>query len=81
MFLRRAINKNRKDRLDRLSDVIDNLIEEIEDVRSEVTSLRKDINTIKADIERESIVNEDGERVPMSQVINEYLYGKETADK
>ena len=24
---------------------------------------------------------EDGERVPMSQVLNEYLYGKETADQ
>lgn len=34
-----------------------------------------------ADIERGgTYVNEDGEKVPMSQVINEYLYGAKEGD-
>lgn len=70
MFKRWAIRKNRKDRLDRLSDAVDNLIEEVESMRTEIDALK----------EKQTYVNEDGERVPMAQVINEYLYGAKEGD-
>ena len=40
-------------------------------------TLLQEVDALKAEREREVYVNEDGERVPMAQVINEYLYGKE----
>lgn len=44
-------------------------------LREELHRLRSEVDTLKAEREREVYVNEDGERVPMAQVINEYLYG------
>ena len=72
MFLRRAIKKNRRDKLDSLESELAALREEVEALRNETRAEKE---------ARETYVNEDGERVPMSQVLNEYLYGKETADQ
>lgn len=70
MFLRRVYEAMKRD--------------ELKDLRAEVTALREvveelrnELDTLKAERERDVYVNEDGERVPMAQVINEYLYGKE----
>jgi hypothetical protein len=48
---------------------------DVDTLREELNRLRSEVDTLKADREREVYVNEDGERVPMAQVINEYLYG------
>ena len=64
MFLRKVIEKFRRDRLEELNE--------------EVKELRGEIDTLKS--ERNVYVNEDGERVPMAQVLNEYLYGKEEGE-
>ena len=79
MFLRREINKNRRDKLDSLESELAALREEVGALRNEVEALRDEVRAEKE--ARETYVNEDGERVPMSQVLNEYLYGKETADQ
>ena len=74
MFLRKAINKNREGAIDRLRFDLDELTERVE-------KLEESIEKLKEDTANGAYVNEDGERVPMSQVLNEYLYGKETADQ
>lgn len=51
------------------------LRKEIHLMCEELNRLRSEVDTLKAEREREVYVNEDGERVPMAQVINEYLYG------
>lgn len=67
MFLRKVIEAFRRDRL--------------EELREEVKALREEVDNLKAEREeREVYVNEDGERVPMAQVLNEYLYGKEEGE-
>lgn len=64
MFLRWAIQKNRKDELTRL--------------REDVNQLKVEVGELREALEKEATyVNEDGEKVPMSQVLSEYLYGKE----
>ena len=64
MFLRWAIQKKREDELTRLR-------EEVNQLKIEVRELRE------AHEKEETYTNEEGEKVPMSQVISEYLYGKE----
>lgn len=71
MFLRKVIEKFRRDRLEELN-------EEVKALHEEVKALRGEIDTLKS--ERNVYVNEDGERVPMAQVLNEYLYGKEEGE-
>ena len=70
MFLRKVIEKLRRD--------------ELEDLRAEVSLLRAEVASLCAaveDIKHGGVyVNEDGDRVPMSQVINEYLYGAKEGD-
>lgn len=63
MFLRRIIERNRRD--------------EIAELRAEVAALREELAEIKRG---GTYVNEDGEKVPMSQVLNEYLYGAKEGD-
>ena len=63
MFLRKVIEKLRRD--------------ELAELRAEVASLRAEVAEIKSG---GVYVNEDGEKVPMSQVINEYLYGAKEDD-
>lgn len=70
MFLRKAFEAMRRDELK-------DLRAEVIALREEVESLRNEVDALKAEREREVYVNEDGEHVPMAQVINEYLYGKE----
>lgn len=70
MFLRKVFEAMR---LDALKD----LRAEVTALREEVESHRNELDALKAERERDVYVNEDGERVPMAQVINEYLYGKE----
>ena len=67
MFLRLAIQKNRKDELVRL--------------REEVNQLKIEVRELREAREKETtFVNEEGEKIPMSQVISEYLYGKEEGE-
>lgn len=65
MFLRWIIDRNRRD--------------ELAELREEVAALRTEIASVKEELEElkrgGTYVNEDGEKVPMSQVLNEYLYG------
>ncbi len=74
MFLRKAINENREEAIDRLRFDLDELTERVE-------KLEESIEKLKEDTAKGVYVNEDGDHVPMSQVLNEYLYGKETADQ
>lgn len=67
MFLKRAIKKNREDKLAQIS--------------KELAELREEIEKLKERSARDTYVNEDGEKVPMSQVLNEYLYGKEEGEE
>lgn len=69
MLLRRVIERNRRD-----------LHAEVLALREEVEALRNEVDAIKAELERGVYVNEDGDRVPMSQVLNEYLYGAKEGD-
>lgn len=67
MFFRLAIRRNRKDELVRL--------------REEVNQLKVEVRDLREAREKETtFVNEDGVKVPMSQVISEYLYGKEEGE-
>ena len=67
MFLRWAIRKNRKDELVRL--------------REDVNKLKIEVRELREAREKETtFVNEDGVKIPMSQVISEYLYGKEEGE-
>ena len=67
MFLRWAIRRNRKDELVRL--------------REEVNQLKIEVRDLREAREKETtFVNEDGDKVPMSKVISEYLYGKEEGE-
>ena len=70
MFLRRVIERNRGEALEKL--------------REEVAALRTELASVKAELEElkhgGTYVNEDGEKVPMSQVLNEYLYGAKEGD-
>lgn len=67
MFLRRAIRKNREDELARL--------------RADVNQLKDELRELREAREKETtFINEDGEKVPMSKVISEYLYGKEEGE-
>ncbi len=65
MFLRKIYEAMRRD--------------EVAELRAEVASLRAEVDALKAEREKQTFVNEDGEHVPMSQVINEYLYGAKEA--
>ena len=71
MFLKRAWEAFKRDSVAELREEVEDLREEVEDLREEVAEMKK------AEELRGSYVNEDGDRVPMSQVLNEYLYGKE----
>ena len=58
--------------------------EELEKTRSLLAELRVEVEDLREKLDRhleaqsgEIYTNEDGEKVPMSQVISEYLYGKE----
>lgn len=65
MFLRWIINRNRRDALEKLR-------EEVAALRTELASVKEELEELK----RGGVyVNEDGDKVPMAQVINEYLYG------
>lgn len=70
MFLRAAIKRNRRDAL--------------EELREEVSALRTELASVKAELEEIKhggvYVNEDGDKVPMSQVLTEYLYGAKEGD-
>lgn len=70
MFLRAAIKRNRRDAL--------------EELREEVSALRTELASVKEELEELThggvYVNEDGDKVPMSQVLNEYLYGAKEGD-
>ena len=67
MFLRMAIRRNREDELARL--------------RADVNQLKDELRELREAREKEmTFINEDGEKVPMSQVISEYLYGKEEGE-
>lgn len=67
MFLRLAIQKNRKNELVRL--------------REDVNQLKVEVLELREALEKEATyVNEEGEKIPMSQVISEYLYGKEEGE-
>lgn len=67
MFLRMAIRRNREDELARL--------------REDVNQLKDEVRELREAREKETtFINEDGEKVPMSQVISEYLYGKEEGE-
>lgn len=66
-FLRWAIRKKRKD--------------ELECLREEVNQLNIEVRELREAREKETtFVNEDGDKVPMSKVISEYLYGKEEGE-
>lgn len=64
MFFRMAIRRNREDELTRLREDVNQLKAEVEELR-------------EAREKEATYVNEDGEKVPMSQVLSEYMYGKE----
>ncbi len=67
MFLRMAIRRNREEELARL--------------RADVNQLKDELRELREAREKETtFINEDGEKVPMSQVISEYLYGKEEGE-
>ena len=51
--------------------------DEVAELRAEVAALREEVAEIKRG---GTYVNEDGEKVPMSQVISEYLYGAKEGD-
>ena len=73
MFLRKVYEAMKRDELKELRA-------EVTALREEVESLRNEVDDLKAERESEVYVNEDGERVPMAQVINEYLYGAKEGD-
>lgn len=73
--------KKKRDELAELRAEISRLREMVELALTESAKQQEEINVLKAEIEsRETYVNEDGERVPMSQVLNEYLYGAKEGD-
>jgi cell division protein FtsB len=70
MFLKWAIRRNQQD--------------ERAELRAEVSALRAEVSALRAEVEDikrgGTYVNEDGDKVPMSQVLNEYLYGAKEGD-
>lgn len=70
MFLKKAIRKNQEEAIEQLRDDLDKITKRVD-------TLEASIEKLKEDTARGTYVNEDGERVPMTQVLNEYLYGKE----
>jgi prefoldin subunit 5 len=69
-FLKWAIERNRGDALEKLR-------EEVAVLRTELVSVKEELEELKRG---GTYVNEDGEKVPMSQVLNEYLYGAKEGD-
>lgn len=60
--------------------------EEQETTRALIAELRAEVNVLKIALEEhveshasavDTYTNDDGEKIPMAQVISEYLYGKE----
>lgn len=58
----------------------------VRDLLADMTAMREEIAELREKLDEHinaqsdlggTYVNEDGEKVPMSQVLNEYLYGKE----
>ena len=69
-FLKWAIERNRGDALEKLRD-------EVAVLRTELASVKEELEELK---HGGVYVNEDGDKVPMSQVISEYLYGAKEGD-